>query len=139
MLFSKPAKGQNTNSNGKTAKKLTHELFTFKYAVLKTYCHTLTKPIFVAEYINLFWQHQWVFEWVSSYKKLKILPIYVRKTSFIDITSINRFYIYNFYNNPFKRQLRVTQKRKKVTPKNKYATGLPFGFSLKFKKQLNII
>jgi hypothetical protein len=99
----------------------------------------ITKPIFIAEYVNLFWQHQWVFEWVSSFQKLRKLPLYIKKTNFIDIQSMNRFLVYHHYNNPFKRSKKTSQKRKKVIPKNKYSSGFPFGFSIIFKKQLMIV
>jgi hypothetical protein len=55
IIFHKPVNGQLTNSNASTAKNNTHQLFTYKY---NTYKHVtgmfLTKPLFLAEYINLF-------------------------------------------------------------------------------------
>ena len=55
IIFHKPVNGQLTNSNASTAKNNTHHLFTYKY---NTYRHVtgmfLTKPLFLAEYINLF-------------------------------------------------------------------------------------
>lgn len=70
---------------------------------------------------------------------LKKLPLYIQKTNFIDITNINLYNIYNFYQNPFKKSVRKSQKRKKVIPKNKFATGYPFGFSISYATQLNNI
>lgn len=139
-LFGKPANGQRTSCNAQTAKRNKSALYDFKYSQLRAAAGpTLTQPIFTAEYVNLFWQHQWVFEWVPSYKALRYLPFYLRRTNFIDIPNMNRFHIYHQYQNPFKRNVRVKQRRKKVVPKNKFPTGFPFGFSITYKKQLQTI
>lgn len=140
ILFQKPVNGQQTNSNASTVRRQTHALYSYKFEKLaKIVSINLTKPIFIAEYVNLFWQHQWVYEWVSGYKNLQKLPIYVRRTNFIDIPNMNRYNIYNFYQNPFKRVNKQSHRRKKVIPKNKYATGYPFGFSFIYSKQLQTI
>lgn len=140
IIFQKPVNGQLTNSNASTIKNNTHLLFNYKYNVFKKLIGlNLTKPLFLAEYINLFWQQQWVYEWVSSYKFLKKLPIYLQKTNFIDIPNITLFNIYHYYNSPFKLKKKNSQKRKKTIPKNKFTTGLVFGFNIIFSKQLQII
>lgn len=137
IIFHKPVNGQLTNSNASTARNHSHTLFTYKYNTYRTITNgLLTKPIFLAEYVNLFWQQQWVYEWVSSYKSLKKIPIYLKKTNFIDIVNINLFNIYHYYNSPFKLKKKNSQKRKKTIPKNKFATGLMFGFNIVFAKQL---
>lgn len=136
-LFGKPVNGQSTTSNARTCKTNQSALYRYKYQVLSKYNPKLTQPIFIAEYVNLFWQQQWVFEWVSSYNQLKKLPVYLRNSNFIDISSMNRFLVYHQYHNPFKGS--SNQKRKKIIPKNKYSTGLQFGFSIKFAKQLSNI
>jgi len=139
-LFGKPVNGQRTGSNAKTAAKVPNQLYAYKYNLLKGNCGgLLTKPIFLSEYINLFWQQQWVFEWVSSYKLLKRLPVYLRKTQFIDIANISTYNMYSFYSNPFKSAGKLKQKRRKTIPKNKYPTGFIFGFSIIYKNQLNHI
>lgn len=62
-LFGQTVNGQRTNSNGSTASRTQSTLFRFKYGVMSSLSGSkITKPIFLAEYINLFWQHQWVFE-----------------------------------------------------------------------------
>jgi hypothetical protein len=140
VLFGKPVNGQRTICNGKTAKKQQSPLYSFKYKHLNSLVSgKLTKPMFVAEYVNLYWQQQYTFEWVSSYKTISTLPIYLKKTNFIDVANLNNFYIYSSYNNPFKKNNKNKHKRKKTTPRNKFTTGLPFGFSLIYKKQLNSI
>lgn len=140
ILGGKPVNGQKTNCNAKTTKNNLHPLYSFKYKVMSSLVQSpLSKPNFLAEYISLFWQHQWVFEWVSNYRAVRHLPIYVRKTNFIDIAGLNRYHIYHSYKNPFKSKPKKSQKRKKVVPKNKYTSGLPFGFSITYAKQLAII
>lgn len=140
ILFNKPARGQNTNNNASTSKNTTHMLFTYKYNIFKHLSSIIvTKPIFIAEYINLFWQQQWVYEWVSSYRSLKKIPIFLKKTNFIDIANINLFNIYHYYSSPFKLKKKKSQKRKKTIPKNKFSTGLAFGFNFIFGKQLQIV
>ena len=121
-----------------TQKKKKHLLFLYKYNKFnKILDYKISQNIFLAEYVNLFWQQQWVYEWVSSYKFLKRLPIYIRRTNFIDITRIINYNIYHFYNNPFKKKKK--QIKKKTLPKNKFSTGFLFGFSFHFKKQLQNI
>lgn len=140
VLFGKPVNGQKTTTNAQTCKSTRGVLYDFKFKYLnQALGGFLTKPIFLAEYINLFWQQQWLVEWLSSYKNLQWLPIYITKTNFIDIANINRFYIYHQYNNPFKKRVKSTQRRKKVIPKNKYSTGFKFGFSKKYLHQLTNI
>lgn len=140
IIFQKPVNGQLTNSNASTVKNNTHLLFTYKYNIYKYLIGgSLTKPLFLSEYINLFWQQQWVYEWASSYKFLKKIPVYLKKTNFIDIPNITLFNIYHYYNSPFKLKKKNSQKRKKTIPKNKFSTGLMFGFNIVFAKQLQII
>lgn len=55
VLFGKPANGQRTIANGKTAKNLLTSLYKFKFNSLKALSKiVLTKPIFIAEYVNLY-------------------------------------------------------------------------------------
>lgn len=55
IIFQKPVNGQLTNSNASTVKNNTHLLFNYKYNIYKQLAGSgLTKPIFLAEYINLF-------------------------------------------------------------------------------------
>lgn len=139
VIFGKPVNGQRTGSNAKTPKLNPHLLYQFKFKVLGNLLLTpQTKPTFLAEYVNLFWQQQWVYEWVSSYRTVNNLPIYIRKTNFIDIASIVDYNIYHYYSNPFT-SAKKKQRRKKIIPKNKFTTGLPFGFSAIYSNQLNII
>lgn len=140
ILLGKPVRGQKTNSNSSTTRKLIHPLCTFKQYYFKQLIGShVNTSIFLAEYITLFWQQQWLSEWGSVYKQLKFIPVYLRKTNYIDIESINRYHIYHFYNNPFRAKVRSANKRKKVIPKNKFATGFTFGFSKVFAAQLNNI
>lgn len=139
ILFGKPVRGQRTGSNAKTPQLQPHLLYHFKFMVLSNlFVATPTKPIFLAEYVNLFWQQQWVYEWVSSYRTVNNLPIYIRKTNFIDVASMVDYNIYHYYSNPFT-SVKKKQRRKKVIPKNKFTTGLPFGFSATYSAQLKSI
>lgn len=55
ILFGKTVNGQRTGSNAQTAKSYTHNLYSYKYNVLNNLTtNSLTKPTFLAEYINLF-------------------------------------------------------------------------------------
>lgn len=55
IIFGKPVNGQKTNCNAQTAKRNQHVLYSFKYTYLaKMVGPVLTKPIFSAEYVNLF-------------------------------------------------------------------------------------
>lgn len=55
IIFHKPVNGQLTNSNAATAKNNTHLLFNYKYNMWKQLAVIpFTKPIFIAEYVNLF-------------------------------------------------------------------------------------
>lgn len=141
IIFGKPVNGQRTGSNGKTAKKQQTSLFMFKFGNLQRCAnYALPKTVFISEYVNLFWQQQFLPEWLSGFKKLRFLPLFIRKTNFVDISSMIRFHIYHFYKNPFKQKIKIKNKRKKVIPKNKIPIGFRFGFSKKYKKQfVNLI
>lgn len=55
IILQKPVNGQRTNSNMNTIKRLTSLLYQYKYNRLAGLSPiNLTKPIFAAEYINLF-------------------------------------------------------------------------------------
>ena len=55
IIFQKPVNGQRTSSNAHTSKQTAHILYSYKYNVLKNLVpFSLTKPLFLAEYINLF-------------------------------------------------------------------------------------
>ena len=59
IIFGKPVNGQRTASNAMTAKKQQTILYHYKYNQLRSAVGTyLTKPLFLSEYIMLFWQQQ---------------------------------------------------------------------------------
>jgi len=134
-----PCRGQRTWSNGKTAKKNHTVLYNYKYTKFKKVMRLrrLTRPIFLAEYINLFWYQQYFWEWVGVKRYLARAPIFARRRNFIDIYNINRLYIYNFYKDPNMRIKQKSHRKKKTVPKNKYATGFLFGFSRRYSFMLN--
>lgn len=135
-LFGYPCKGQRTWSNANTMRNTKSILFNYKYNKLKKLNKkiTINKNILLGEYINLFWQQQWYYEWWSAYLKLKKIPFFLKKTNFIDINSLSNFNIYSFYKNPLKKK--KPHQKKKKQPKNKFTIGFPFGFSFKYTDQL---
>ena len=141
IIFGYPVNGQRTWSNANTAKRNNHILYKYKYSkfsqLASAQAGTYQQSLLLAEYVNLFWQQQWLSEWLVSYRLIKMLPIYIRNTNYIDLGNINRFYIYSYYNNPFKVTKVKQNKKKRVLPKNKFSTGFTFGFSIIYSTKIN--
>lgn len=140
LLFGYPSKGQRTWSNGLTNKNKINLIYNLKFNKFSKLHKSLdlTKSIFLAEYINLFWHKQWFLEWFSVYKKLQFTPLHIKKNNLVDIVSVNSFNInHNFkYNINRKKK---SHKRKRVFPKNKVATGIPFFFSKVYSNKIDKI
>lgn len=137
LLLGYPTRGQRTWSNAKTNRNLNSIIFNLKFNKFSKFNSSITstKSIFLAEYINLFWQRQWFLEWFSVYKKLQYTPLHMKRNNLIDINSVLNFNINHNYKYNVN-QKKKSHKRKRLFPKNKVSTGVPFFFSSIYKSNL---
>lgn len=136
-LFGYPARGQRSWSNGKTVQKCNGAVFNFKYNKLRRLNKklNLTKNLFLAEYINLLWQKNWSIEWHSVRPRIRNIPFYVKNKQYIDITNMLGFNIQNFLPNSGTKKIKPHRRKRKIIT-NKFSTGFPFGFTIRYANQL---
>jgi len=136
LLFGYPTRGQRTWSNASTNKN-NNVIYNLKFSKFSKFNKSLvpTKSIFLSEYINLFWQKQWFLEWFSVYKKLQFTPLHVKKKDLVDVQSVVSFNINHNFKYNFNRK-KIKHKRKRIFPKNKVSTGVPFFYSSVYKNNL---
>ena len=138
LLLGYPTRGQRTWSNASTNRNNSNVIYNLKFNKFSKFNKSIvpTKAIFLAEYINLFWQRQWFLEWFSVYKKLQFTPLHIKKNNLIDVQSVVSFNINHNYNYSLDKK-KKSHKRKRLFPKNKVSTGVPFFFSSIYKSNLS--
>lgn len=104
VIFGLPARGQRTWSNARTSSRNNSLILNYKLNKFSKYNKKMyiTKTTLLAEYVNLFWQQQFYQEWFAMKKHIKKIPIFKKKTNFIDTHSMANFNVFSVYNNPFK-------------------------------------